>query len=58
MTVERVYVGDDEVYVPDLNRWVSPGDKVEFDTDPDSPLFLTEAAAKKATKAPAKTEEN
>ena len=46
--VTRVFTGDDEAYVPDLGRWVAPGDEVEFDEAPDSPVWLTPAAAKKA----------
>lgn len=46
--VTRVFTGDDEVYVPDLGRWVKPGDEVEFDEAPDSPVWQTPAAAKKA----------
>jgi len=46
--VTRVFSGDDEQYVPDLARWVKPGDEVEFDEAPDSPVWLTPAQAKKA----------
>lgn len=47
MSVERIYVGDDEAYFPDLARWLQPGDEVEFDSPPDDPRFATKAAAKK-----------
>jgi hypothetical protein len=55
MSVERVFVGDDEQYFPDLGRWVKPGEQVEFDEDPDDPRFLTAAAAKKAGHKPQPT---
>jgi hypothetical protein len=46
--VTRIFTGDDEVYVPDLGQWVKPGDEVEFDEAPDSEVWKTPAAAKKA----------
>lgn len=47
MSVERVYLGD-TAYFPDLGRWVSPGEIVEFDEAPvDDPRFLTEGQARK-----------
>lgn len=46
MSVERVFVGDDEQYFPDLCRWVAPGDSVEFEVDPEDPRFVTAAKAK------------
>lgn len=54
MSVTRVFVGDDEQYFPDLARWVSPGDEVEFDEDPEDPRFVTPANAKKAGVKPRK----
>jgi hypothetical protein len=47
MSVERIFVGDDTQYFPDLGRWVQPGDSVEFDSPPDDPRFVTAAQAKK-----------
>lgn len=45
---ERIYIGDDEQYVPDLARWVLPGDSVEFPVPPDEtdPRWATAAKAK------------
>jgi hypothetical protein len=56
--VTRTYVGADEVYVPDLGRWVAPGDEVTFGEapDPDDPRWATKAAAKKAPKPGRKVE--
>lgn len=35
MSVERIYVGDDEAYFPELGQWVLPGHKVKLPKAPD-----------------------
>lgn len=55
MSVKRVWLGD-EGYAPDLNRTLAPGDEVEFDVDPESPLWVTAAEAKRlASQRPSKS---
>jgi len=48
---ERVYVGEEDRFVPDLpggvKQPVSPGDTVVFPSEPNSPLFVTAGEAKK-----------
>ena len=50
--VTRIFTGEDEHYVPDLGRWVAPGDEVEFDEAPpaEDPRWATPAKAKERSK--------
>lgn len=54
MSVERVWIGE-TAYVPDIARWVEPGDTVEFDEPPENPLFVTPTQARKHTSRKANT---
>lgn len=51
MAVERVYVGDQPVIVAGHAGEVQPGDTVEFEVDPNHPLFVTKSEATKARRA-------
>lgn len=48
MPVERVYIGDQPVIVASHAGEVQPGDTVEFEVDPNHPLFVTKSEARKS----------